>query len=241
MKIKINYIILHNIINKLIKQINEKKLSATQIQIDELRQVCNVAFDKGLLDTHSGNISLGIGKDLLITKTGRSLLDLEPDDFTIEPIACSKSPMADNYEASSEIDVHRFILDSFPGSAIFHAHPINAIALSLLAEQGGTESNQISFLSKKYPELKIITPLDFETNYFFPRIFVFPLKFIDDIKAKNPIVDFKAKDIFKENDVFMIHSHGSFAWGKTPMEALRWTMMLDTSAKIIISVMSATR
>lgn len=80
-----------------------------------------------------------------------------------------------------------------------------------------------------------IIPLDFETAYFFPKIYIFPLSFIADIKAKNLNIDLKAKDIFKENGVFMIKSHGAFAWGKTPLDALRWTLMLEASAKIILS------
>jgi ribulose-5-phosphate 4-epimerase/fuculose-1-phosphate aldolase len=234
--------------------------------ISELKLVCNIAFDKGLIDTHSGNISAGIEAGghrhscgvgrFLITKTGRSLLNLKPDDFTI---ASFKN--TDN-EASSEIDIHRFILRSFPDSTVFHSHPLNAIALSLHSKQGlvsqvnvkntlnnkqnkgqntaieppcHSEISKIDELYEKYPEIDEITPLDFESVYFFPKIYVFPLNFIADIKAKNLNMDFEAKDIFGENGVFMIKSHGAFTWGKTPLDALRWALMLETSAKIILS------
>ena len=40
--------------------------------IAELGRVCKIAFDKGLLDTHSGNISMDIKKGILITKTGEA-------------------------------------------------------------------------------------------------------------------------------------------------------------------------
>lgn len=195
-------------------------------KILELARVCNIAFDKDLIDTHSGNISMGAGEDLLITKTGRSLINLKPQDFTLAPVI--KPEKEDKSGASSEIDIHRFILRSFPNSTVFHSHPLNAIALSLSLHKN-TDNNK-----KKYPELDEITPLDFESAYFFPVIYVFPLNLIEDIRANNLKTEFEAKDIFKENGVFMIKSHGSFAWGRTPLDALRWTIMLEASAKIIL-------
>ncbi|MCL4321332.1 MAG: class II aldolase/adducin family protein [Deltaproteobacteria bacterium] len=217
-------------------------------RIAELRQVCKIAFDKGLIDTHSGNISIGLGKNLLITKTGRSLINLKPQDFTAVSIIKPKKGDKDG-GASSEINIHRFILKSFPDSTVFHSHPLNAIALSLSPHKNmdnnkekGDRFKSVPFflenLYKKYPELDEITPLDFESTYFFPKIYVFPLNLIEDIKTNNLKTGFEAKDIFKENGVFMIKSHGSFAWGKTPLDALRWTIMLEASAKIILKRLS---
>ncbi len=209
-------------------------------KISELRRICNIAFDKNLLDTHSGNISQGIGKNnLLISKTGRSLIDLKPSDFTIVPL--KKSKAGDSSGASSEIEIHRFILSCFPGSTIFHSHPLNSIALTLnMLESNGVNIGKfkdspliIKKIYKKYPDLDEIVPLDFESAYFFPKIYVFPLELIEDIKTNSLKTEFKAKDIFKENGVFMIKTHGSFSWGKTPLDALRWTMTLEASSKII--------
>ncbi len=79
-------------------------------KILELRRVCNIAFDKGLIDTHSGNIGMGIGDNVLITKTGRSLIDLQSHDFTTVPLIKSKKDTKSmDGDASSEIDIYRFI------------------------------------------------------------------------------------------------------------------------------------
>ncbi len=204
----------------------EKKYSKL---IAELRSVCNIAFDKNLVDTHSGNISVGTEDGILITKTGRSLINLEPDDFTLSEDC-----------ASSELEVHRFILNGFPKSSVFHCHPLNAIALSLRADKsadGSAKDGSIKKLFSIYPDIQIIKPLDFESAYFFPEIYVFPLKFINDVKS-GKLSDFniKADDIFKENGVFMVKSHGSFSWGRTPAEALRWAMTLEASSKIILKL-----
>ena len=219
----------------------EKKYSKL---IAELRNACNIAFDKNLVDTHSGNISAGTEDGILITKTGKSLINLEPDDFIIMP------PENNNHNekksASSELEVHRFILKDFPASSVFHSHPLNAIALSLHAEKTKTGADGLfgaiadgykKKLFSIYPDIKIIKPLDFESAYFFPEIYVFPLKFIDDVKnGKLSAYNIKAGDIFKENGVFMVKSHGSFSWGRTPMDALRWTMTLEASSEIILKL-----
>ncbi len=205
--------------------------------IAELRNVCNIAFDKNLVDTHSGNISIGTEDGILITKTGRSLINLKPDDFTVSANC-----------ASSELEVHRFILNGFPESSVFHCHPLNAIALSLRADKsadgisgaiadGSVKNGSLKKLFSIYPDIKIIKPLDFESAYFFPEIYVFPLKFIDDVKSgKFSAFNIKAGDIFKENGVFMVKSHGSFSWGPTPTDALRWAMTLEASSEIILKL-----
>lgn len=222
----------------------KSKTAVYSREIAELKRVGRIAFDKDLIDTHSGNISMGMGRKILITKTRGSLIDLGPQDFTIAPLI---KPEKTSGEPSSEIDVHRFILRSFPNSTVLHSHPLNAITLSLHmgCEQTRFDNmnikksvagiDKIKELYKEYPELDKITPLDFESAYFFPVIYIFPLNFIEDIKVNRLKVKLEARDIFQENGLFMIKSHGSFAWGKTPLDALRWTIMLESSAKILLS------
>ncbi len=267
------------------KERTKRPASVYSKKIIEMRRICKIAFDKGLIDTHSGNISVGAGSDILITKTGASLVDLQLSDFTAVPFKyenrydliysrarggqfnLKRTQTADKVssnalnvnEASSELKIHEFILNSFPEATVFHAHPLNAIALSLKTCNDGSgnklesaASPPLSFgspalapplfplpssfkkLYSQYPDLDIIRPVDFESAYFFPEIYIFPLSFITDIKSGNLKLKLKAKDIFKENGVFMIKSHGSFSWGKTPLDALRWTIMLEASSEIIL-------
>ena len=220
-----------------------RKKSEYYKNMAELGRICKIAFDKGLLDTHSGNISMGINKGILITKTGRSLIDLKPRDFAVVPLNLENQESPASSEPSSELEVHKFILKSFPNSTVFHSHPLNAITLSLNPNKKESDKFKssplvIKKLCAEYPDLDKITPIDFESAYFFPEIYVLPLKFIEDIKTGNLKPEFKAKDIFKENGVFMIKSHGSFSWGPTPLEALRWTMALEASSEIILKRLS---
>ena len=230
---------------------NKPKKTEYSKYVSELGRVCKIAFDKGLVDTHSGNISMGIKKSILITKTGKSLIDLKPSDFTAVPLDPEKESRnglnpgknTGTPEPSSELEVHKFILKSFPGSTVFHSHPVNAIALSLVlnkkkAAKFKSSPLVIRKLHAEYPGLDKITPVDFESAYFFPEIYILPLKFIEDIKSGGLKLKLEAKDIFKENGVFMIKSHGSFSWGPTPLEALRWTMALEASSEIILKSLS---
>ena len=230
---------------------NKPKKPKYSKYLSELGRVCKIAFDKGLIDTHSGNISMGIKKSILITKTGKSLIDLKPSDFTAVPLdpenqsqnGLNPAESTGTSEPSSELEIHKFILKSFPGSTVFHSHPVNAIALSLIlnkkkAVKFKSSPLVIRKLYAKYPDLDKITPVDFESAYFFPEIYILPLKFIEDIKSGGLKLKLEAKDMFKENGVFMIKSHGSFSWGPTPLEALRWTMTLEASSEIILKSLS---
>ena len=286
-------------------------------KIKEMQHSCSIAFNKNLIDTHSGNISHGdtASNEMIITKTGASLINLEIKDFMIAPIEVNKisyltlteeekkkerkeeeEEEEEEESPSSEIAVHRLILKSFPNSCILHTHPETAIALSIKnnykfrenkyiynledfnniycdksksaneyenkknifenskkIETGEKEVykntaalnltnndiilnnlNTISGLFKIYPELKILKPADFEAAYFFPSIYIFPLSFIEDIKSNNKNnINFKAGGIFADNGIFIVKSHGCFAWGKTALDALRWTMMLESSSRIL--------
>ncbi|MHB1694096.1 MAG: class II aldolase/adducin family protein [bacterium] len=279
-------------------------------KIKEMRYSCGIAFNKNLIDTHSGNISYGAkdSNEMIITKTGTSLINLGIEDFTIAPIEVNKieinkiSYLTEEESPSSEIAVHRFILKSFPNSCILHTHPETAIALSIKDNYKFRENkyiynledfnniycnksksaneyenkknifenfknikagekevykntdlnptnnnddgdailnnlNIISGLFKTYPELKILKPADFEAAYFFPSIYIFPLSFIEDIKSNNKNnINFKADGIFADNGIFIVKSHGCFAWGKTALDVLRWTMMLESSSRILYMI-----
>ncbi len=244
-------------------------------RIKEMQKACSIAFSKNLIDTHSGNISYcdSLNNEILITKTGASLISLEVNDFTIAPLEIVNTANNGHYPSdiwkgsspSSEIAIHRFIAQSYPDSYILHAHPETAIALSINDNYRHSENKYIynfeDFNKKKdvlltlfkknadtknlnidiipnlfeiYPELKILKPADFEASYFFPLIYIFPLSFIDDIKLNNKKnINFKISALFTDNGIFVIKYHGCFAWGKTALDALRWTMMLESSSKIL--------
>ena len=119
-----------------------KSLSDVYLKkIKEMQKACDIAFSKNLIDTHSGNISCGnsLNNEIIITKTGASLINLEVNDFTIAPLKIADTANDGHYPSdiwkggspSSEIAIHRFIAQSYPDSYILHTHPETAIALSI--------------------------------------------------------------------------------------------------------------
>jgi len=95
------------------------------------RDVCRIARDlfwMGLQSPRSGNLSVMLedGRGFLITRRGSSFRSLEPDRDVITVEFGRALPA----EASSEVAVHRAILQGTPHRAIVHAHPPYAIALS---------------------------------------------------------------------------------------------------------------
>ncbi|MEA2006427.1 MAG: class II aldolase/adducin family protein, partial [Acidobacteriota bacterium] len=61
----------------------------------------------GLQNTHSGNISIRMGEDMYITKTGSMKGHLEERDIVISGL---KEPKFGLFQASSEIGTHQKIL-----------------------------------------------------------------------------------------------------------------------------------
>ncbi|MCS7214230.1 MAG: class II aldolase/adducin family protein [Candidatus Calescibacterium sp.] len=97
-----------------------------------------VLFERGLVDTRSGNISARINIDkIIIKKSGENMGDLRNKSFVITYI--SKKSKNDSV-ASSDLELHRKIYiygdkKSKYFGAVVHSHPPEAIALSHIFEE----------------------------------------------------------------------------------------------------------
>ena len=156
---------------------------------EDLRSVANairtcsqILFQKDLIDTRSGNISVRFSDKIFIKKTGASLPFIEEKDITI--VLLSERRDSDK-EASSDVELHRKIyiqgdkLEKKYG-AVVHTHCPEAVALSLFFEK--------------------IIPTDFEAKYFIKEIVS---KNYDDIPkyvAKNGIAIAKAHGPFSAGE-----------------------------------------
>jgi L-fuculose-phosphate aldolase len=97
---------------------------------EQLIAVGKELYLRGLQTTRSGNISVRIGDQFLITKTGSNLGRLsESDLITVEMRHCTTIPA----EASCESPVHRAIYNATDARTIVHAHPIHAIVLAQIS------------------------------------------------------------------------------------------------------------
>ncbi len=161
-------------------------------------------FIRGLIASHSGNLSVKRGNEILITRRGSMLGNLTKEDIV------SVLLKADKVEAASrELVVHRAIYQATSALACVHAHPPYAIALSLIENE--------------------IIPIDEEGAFYLPRV---PILAIEDTIGSEVVASQLAK-LFNGNKIAMIKGHGSFAIGETLEEAYLKTSSLEHSSQII--------
>ena len=163
-------------------------------------------FARGLVSSHSGNMSIRLGERLLITHRNSRLSCLEEQDLVETGISRNdrSTPLA-----STELAVHRSIYREVPVQAIVHAHPPYAVALSF------TESE--------------IIPCDLEGRLLLSsvpvlgrEIMVRPGEFATEIT--------EALKVYK---AVVVRGHGSFAVGQLLEEAYHYTTALEESCRLL--------
>jgi len=177
----------------------------------QFRAVGYDLFAKGVVSSHSGNLSIRLGDRMIITRRGSKLGYLQESDLIDTGINKNdrSTPLA-----SVELPVHRAIYQQTPALAIVHAHPPHAVALSL------TETE--------------IVPDDAEGLCVAGRIPV--LGWHTEVKPGG-LADVIAQTL-KQCHIIMVHGHGSFAIGQLLDEAHRYTTMLEESCRVICLVKS---
>lgn len=163
-------------------------------------------FLAGLNSSHSGNLSVRCGDRIVITRKGSMLGHLEEQDLIETGLEKNDGKIT---LASTEIGVHRSIYRGTSALSIVHAHPIHAIALSLLEDQ--------------------ISPVDAEGAHFLNKIPV--LAAINPIGSKE--LEEKLPPLLRECKIALVRGHGSFAVGQSLEEAYQWTSSLENACRII--------
>ena len=158
----------------------------------------------GLVSSHFGNISLRIGNQMLITRSG-SMLD-EIDENGVVNIQLDKESSFDLI-ASSESIVHREIYKRTSALAIIHAHCEFATILSLTRDK--------------------IIPVDSEGKYFLHEIMVVNGGIGTRELSEN------CATVLREHKGVIAKGHGTFATGKILDEAYINTCILEHSCKML--------
>jgi L-fuculose-phosphate aldolase len=161
---------------------------------------------RGLVSSHGGNLSVKIGDNLLITHRGSMLGCLEECDLIETGI--SKNDRATPL-ASTELAVHRAIYQNTSASAIVHAHPAHAVALSFAEREIIPCDLEGKFILAKIPVLgwdTAVTPGEFATEI---------------------------AEALKEYKIVLVRSHGSFAAGQLLEEAYHYTTALEQSCHLL--------
>jgi len=163
-------------------------------------------FAKGLVSSHSGNLSIRLGERIIITRRNSGLGSLEEHDLVETGLNKNdrNTPLA-----SIELAVHRAIYRETPALAIVHAHPPHAVALSLTEKE--------------------IVPIDTEGLSTVARVPV--LGWNMEVKPGG-LADIIARAL-KQHRIVMVHGHGSFAIGQLLEEAHNYTATLEESCQVI--------
>ncbi len=158
-----------------------------------------------LISSHAGNISVRDSDSLYITKTGTMLGELSSEDIVNVSIFGEHPNLK---FASMETIVHRAIYQTNNYNSIIHSHPVYAITLSLLLD---------SFI-----------PIDSEGKFVLGKI---PILSVKNSIASEEVAS-GIKNLYTDNKVVIVRSHGVFAVGDSLEKAFYYTTVLENSAKI---------
>lgn len=174
--------------------------------LSQFQAIGHNLFARGLVSSHSGNLSIRFGERLLITHRNSMLGCLQEQDLVETGLSKNDrlTPLA-----STELAVHRFIYKRAPCLAIVHAHPPYAVALSF------TE-----------PE---IVPCDMEGRLLLSKV---PILGQEMVVRPGELAE-EIAEALAQHKVVVVRGHGSFAVGQLLEEAYHYTTALEESCRLL--------
>jgi L-fuculose-phosphate aldolase len=173
--------------------------------LSQFQRVGRDLFTRGLVSSHSGNLSIRLGDNLIITRRGSMLNSLEENDLIETGI--SKNNRATPL-ASADLAIHRAIYRETQALAIVHAHPPHAVALSMT-------------------DIEIMPMVD-------DFAAMGPVPVVGwDMEAKSGELAEAIARALKQHRIIMVHNHGSYAIGQLLEEAYHFTTALEQSSQVI--------
>jgi len=163
-------------------------------------------FTRGLVSSHTGNLSIRLGEKLIITRSNSLLGCLQEQDLIETGIYKDDrfTPLA-----STELAVHRAIYRKTPALAIIHAHPPYSIALSM------KERKILPSSADRYNTIGEVPVLGWNME-------VKPGGMADSIA-----------EALMDRRIIMVYSHGTFATGQLFEEAFNYTITLEENCRVI--------
>ncbi len=174
--------------------------------LSQFQTVGRDLFARGLVSSHSGNLSIRLGDSIIITRRGSMLNGLQECDLIETGLGRNSrsTPLA-----SVELSVHRAIYRETQARAIVHAHSPHAITLSM------TETEIAPTTAEGLSVLGTVPVLGWHMK-------IEPGGLADIISQA-----------LKHHRVVMVHGHGSFAVGQLLDEAYNFTTLLEESCQIL--------
>jgi len=170
---------------------------------EQFQTVGRDLFARGLVSSNSGNLSIRLGDQIIITRRGGMLNCLSENDLIETGVSKNTrtTPLA-----STDLTIHRAIYRETQALAVVHAHPPHAVALSL------TEKEIVPGVE------------DFS-------LIAVPVVGWSDELEKECLADIVARKL-QQHHIIMVHNHGSFAIGQLLEEAYNLTTALEHSSQV---------
>jgi len=157
----------------------------------------------GYNDSHSGNASIRDGDRIWVTPTGACADTLTADDLIAVPLD-GEIPQG----ASLDAPLHRMVYLRNPDAdAVLHSHGAYSVGLTMNGED--------------------FRPIDFEGQYYFPRIPVITIPYDQYLEQAAE----KVSATLAENKITVVRGHGVYATGNNLNLAYKWTCSFELSAK----------
>lgn len=174
--------------------------------LSQFQAVGRALFSQGLVFSQGGNLSIKLGEHLVITHRGSTLGYIQEGDLVETGISRNNraTPLA-----SKELEIHRCIYKNTSASAVVHAHPPYAVALSFSVDE--------------------IVPCDLEGQVLLSRVPVLGREAVT--KLENLAGEIAR--LLSEYSVVLIRGHGTFAVSQLLEEAYYYTSALEQSCRLL--------
>lgn len=173
--------------------------------IRQMRSLGRDIFLRGLVGSHSGNMSVRVEDQIYITRTRSMLGRLKKEDMVKVPMEkIGKNVLK---KASTETPVHIHIYKNTNAKAVLHAHPPYSVLLSVITKS------------------EYLVPIDWEGRLILKTIPFIRVGEDEEQEKKGK----KISDSLKNNNIVVVRGHGSFAIGDSLEEAYMYTMSLESS------------
>ena len=174
--------------------------------LTQFQSIGSNLFRRGLVSSHSGNMSIRLGDRIIITRRGSQMGSLAEQDIVETGVGKNdrSTPLA-----SVELPVHRAIYQQTPALAVVHAHPPHAIALSMMETEIVPDGAEVLAEVGRVPVLGC----NMDTR-------------------PGCLAEIIAQGL-KEHRIVLVCGHGTFAAGQLIEEAYKYTAALEESCQVL--------
>ena len=167
------------------------------------------SYERGLTTSTGGNLSMRVGKVMLITSSGLDKSALKAEDIAEVDIETGENLTPDK-KLSIETEMHRSIYKKRPDAvSVMHSHPTFCCLYSASNES-------------------IDTTIIAESWYLLDRVIKVPYALMGTKELAERVSDYAQKG----GNAFLLENHGALCIGKSPLNAFDRLECLEQAAKL---------